>query len=318
MVNQKAKRNINNKHLLFKIVGPVVAILAIHIITQTADCILIAQKPYVLPLGSAHYDNSLEDINLPYLLSINEGDSIDVAINSEASLVINLNRPVPQDVSVFVSVFSGPNLITFERGNATASNYTITYDTNTFGDRNIKFKTNAGAGHAEIVCKIVKQPANITIDDSSAYISVNISKDWKLNIVINIVGWIYFFAWSASFYFQVILNYQRKSVIGLNFDFLALNFVGFTCYSIYNFTFLFSDSVRREYYKKYTFSRIPVEYNDLFFALHALLLTSITVIQCFIYEVSCYFILVSIDEPSCMMRRLTVVINSQNYREVNK
>ena len=34
-----------------------------------------------------------------------------------------------------------------------------------------------------------------------------------------IFGWIYFAAWSISFYGQVIENYRRSSVSGLNFDF---------------------------------------------------------------------------------------------------
>ena len=34
--------------------------------------------------------------------------------------------------------------------------------------------------------------------------------------------------------FQVILNFRRKSVVGLSFDFLAYNFLGFFAYSVYN------------------------------------------------------------------------------------
>jgi cystinosin len=30
------------------------------------------------------------------------------------------------------------------------------------------------------------------------------------DILAGITGWIYFFAWSISFYPQIILNYQRK------------------------------------------------------------------------------------------------------------
>lgn len=41
-----------------------------------------------------------------------------------------------------------------------------------------------------------------------------------------VIGWIYFVAWSISFYPQAIENFRRKSVIGLNFDFLALNLTG--------------------------------------------------------------------------------------------
>ena len=58
---------------------------------------------------------------------------------------------------------------------------------------------------------------------------------WKpLNIIIAIVGWIYFVAWSISFYPQIIENFRRRSVVGLNFDFLAYNLTGFLAYGIFN------------------------------------------------------------------------------------
>ncbi|VDK53168.1 unnamed protein product [Cylicostephanus goldi] len=59
-----------------------------------------------------------------------------------------------------------------------------------------------------------------------------------------IVGWAYFTAWSISFYPQILLNIQRKSVIGLNFDFLALNIVGFAAYSAYNLFMYLSKTVQ--------------------------------------------------------------------------
>ena len=51
--------------------------------------------------------------------------------------------------------------------------------------------------------------------------------------ICSIIGWIYFFAWSISFYPQVILNFKRKSTEGLNLDFIILNIVGFLCYGFY-------------------------------------------------------------------------------------
>jgi uncharacterized protein with PQ loop repeat len=240
----------------------------------------------------------------PYKLTINERDGISVGINSRSAVTINLNKAIPEPITVVVKVNSGPNLIVFDVNetltgtdhipspvtfkNETPSQYTVEYPANMFGDRLVHFHTTDFAGHAEIVCRVQKQPNNksIVIDDSTAFTSVNIYRVWNLNVLIQIVGWIYFFAWSASFYFQVILNYRRKSVVGLNFDFLMLNLLGFACYSIYNLTLLFSYHVQQEYYKRYTYSRIPVEYNDLFFALHAFLITLVTVVQCFIYEVS--------------------------------
>ncbi|KAA3675636.1 cystinosin [Paragonimus westermani] len=48
------------------------------------------------------------------------------------------------------------------------------------------------------------------------------------------VGWMYFVAWTISFYPQVFLNWKRKSVVGFNLDFLCLNLVGFLVYSVFN------------------------------------------------------------------------------------
>lgn len=246
--------------------------------------------------------NLHDDESVPYKISITEGDYVNVKANSKSFITVDLNRPIPEPVVINVLVYSGPGLISFDKHQGKLeslsyleselhdhqdTNVTITFEPNTFGQRLVKFSTTKKAGHAEIVCRVIDPPqTKYHIDDTSAYISVNIGKDENLDIIISIVGWMYFFAWSLSFYFQVVLNYQRKSVIGLNFDFLALNLLGFSCYSIYNFSFLFSREVRKDYYQRNAYKRIPVEYNDLFFALHAFLLTLITVAQCFIYEVS--------------------------------
>ena len=89
-----------------------------------------------------------------------------------------------------------------------------------------------------------------------AFVRVNVIHSHLVNVISSIVGWIYFFAWSISFYPQIYENWKRKryfrifalifspilfanfslsfSVIGLNFDFLALNVIGFVLYSSFN------------------------------------------------------------------------------------
>ena len=88
-----------------------------------------------------------------------------------------------------------------------------------------------------------------------------------------IFGWIYFFAWSISFYGQVIENYRRGSVSGLNFDFEIYNLVGFTTYTIYNIRGYIDDNLGTG----------TVQIQDIFFACHALLLTIVTLIQILYY-----------------------------------
>uniref|UniRef100_A0A7S3A1P0 Cystinosin n=1 Tax=Rhodosorus marinus TaxID=101924 RepID=A0A7S3A1P0_9RHOD len=96
-------------------------------------------------------------------------------------------------------------------------------------------------------------------------------------------GWIYFFAWSLSFYPQCILNYRKKSVRGLSLDYVLLNVTGFFCYSLFTTLLHWSGRVRASYIARYG---IPpqVEFNDIIFAVHGLCLCVITFVQCLIYD----------------------------------
>ncbi|RUS75383.1 hypothetical protein EGW08_016845 [Elysia chlorotica] len=100
----------------------------------------------------------------------------------------------------------------------------------------------------------------------------------------SVLGWMYFTAWTMSFYPQVIINWRRKSVIGYSFDFVAFNFTGFVAYACFNTGLYWIPEIKAEYYKKHPEGVAPVELNDVFFSLHAFAITSVTVIQCIIYE----------------------------------
>ncbi|KHJ83353.1 PQ loop repeat protein [Oesophagostomum dentatum] len=76
------------------------------------------------------------------------------------------------------------------------------------------------------------------------YVEVTVLKSSLVATLVIVVGWAYFTAWSVSFYPQILLNIQRKSVIGLNFDFLVLNIVGFLAYSAYNLFMYFDRNVQ--------------------------------------------------------------------------
>ncbi|CAG9530497.1 unnamed protein product [Cercopithifilaria johnstoni] len=118
----------------------------------------------------------------------------------------------------------------------------------------------------------------------SAFVTVKVVHSKLLSVGVFITGWIYFVAWSASFYPQIILNFTRKSVVGLNFDFLLLNIIGFTCYTLYNVLMYFNTYIQKLYHHNYPHSLIPVLFNDVVFATHALLACLITAFQCFLYE----------------------------------
>ncbi|KAI2659454.1 Cystinosin [Labeo rohita] len=105
-----------------------------------------------------------------------------------------------------------------------------------------------------------------------------------LFIINQIIGWIYFVAWSVSFYPQAYENWKRRSVVGLSFDFLALNLTGFIAYSVFNVGLFWVTYIQEEFLKKDPNGVIPVDANDVFFSLHALLLTLVYVCQCAMYE----------------------------------
>jgi len=167
----------------------------------------------------------------------------------------------------------------FEDGNpsllAPLPNLTITSDTNI----SITLVPQQ-AGHTDVV---ILSNCNTT-DTSQAFVRVEVTKSDGISLASTIIGIIYTVAWSVSFYPQIIENFRRKSVIGLNFDFLGLNIVGFTLYGIYNIVLFWNDSVQDQYLNRYPRGVIPVQPNDVFFPIHAVFACTVTIIQCFIYE----------------------------------
>lgn len=90
---------------------------------------------------------------------------------------------------------------------------------------------------------------------------------------------------SVSFYPQVISNFKRKSTAGLSPDFCVLNVIGFACYTIYTASFYWSPTVRELYKERYGPDKeITVQSNDVAFAIHALVLSSLTVSQILYYN----------------------------------
>lgn len=117
-------------------------------------------------------------------------------------------------------------------------------------------------------------------------------------ILSSVLGWTYFLAWSISFYPQAILNWRRRSVVGLSLDYVWLNALGFLCYSIYSVAFLSSRHLRREYRHRQHALVFPagtplpladdaedtgplVRVNDACFAIHALLITLFILAQAY-------------------------------------
>ncbi|XP_030583822.1 cystinosin [Archocentrus centrarchus] len=105
-----------------------------------------------------------------------------------------------------------------------------------------------------------------------------------LSVISQVIGWIYFLAWSVSFYPQALENWRRKSVVGLNFDFLALNLTGFIAYSVFNIGLFWIPYIKEEFLKRNPNGINPVNANDVFFSLHAVLLCLVYISQAAVYE----------------------------------
>ena len=137
---------------------------------------------------------------------------------------------------------------------------------------NITFKKQSSDDQSRVIIINGRYQGHIVLTGQSPQVNMSMSNDFLLidiarsrflNFLTQLVGWIYFFAWSISFYPQIILNFRRQSVTGLNFDFLALNLIGHSCYSIYNLCLYTSHDIQRQYYAKHPHGILPVLLNDV-------------------------------------------------------
>ena len=129
------------------------------------------------------------------------------------------------------------------------------------------------------------------ISDFNLFFKITIGNSRGLIITSVIVGWAYFLAWSICSYPQIFLNFKRKSVIGLSFDFLALNIVGHVSYTIFNVCFYFGEFFQKEYFARFSHGQTPVLLNDVFSTAHGVLVYIIIILQCFVYQVKDFCLL---------------------------
>uniref|UniRef100_A0A182N5M6 Cystinosin homolog n=1 Tax=Anopheles dirus TaxID=7168 RepID=A0A182N5M6_9DIPT len=136
-------------------------------------------------------------------------------------------------------------------------------------------------GQFDLVAEVL--PTGL-IDDAAAFIRVTVANSQPIIVISNVIGWIYFAAWTVSFWPQMIVNYRRQSVVGLSFDFLTLNLVGHSVYATFNCALFWSGFIEQEYLDRNPRGLNPVLANDVAFSIHATIATLLTVAQCFIYE----------------------------------
>ncbi|GER33303.1 PQ-loop repeat family protein [Striga asiatica] len=107
----------------------------------------------------------------------------------------------------------------------------------------------------------------------------------QLKVLYNVFGWVAFVSWSICFYPQILLNYRRKSVAGLNLDYALLNMVKQLAYLIYNVSILFSPTVKKQYHRKFGDDKmLPVAQSDLAFSIHVVLVSAFSMYQIAIYD----------------------------------
>lgn len=95
----------------------------------------------------------------------------------------------------------------------------------------------------------------------------------------SVVGWIYFFSWTFSFYPQIYQNFVRKSSLGLAADKILFDVLGFSCLSVYSIALFGVPYVRQLYEDRNSGNSPKVQINDVCFAVHALLMTFVQIGQ---------------------------------------
>ena len=185
--------------------------------------------------------------------------SIDVTVGDKTTVHVSLlpspNRTYPVTIEFLYDNETEPNKFYIEKLPNIQFNKTFTNETEVIDI----IVTGRHEGHLVVTAK----SAEVNISISDTFLLIDVSRSKILGIFIQIVGWIYFAAWSISFYPQIILNFQRRSVIGLNFDFLALNMLGHSCYTVFNVALYFSKDVQDQYFAKHAHGVLPVLLNDV-------------------------------------------------------
>ncbi|KAM7363537.1 lysosomal cystine transporter cystinosin isoform 3-T3 [Cochliomyia hominivorax] len=204
-------------------------------------------------------------------LSVSTHD-ITVLINNTKTVNVYVNDQLEEDVTVFLRP-QHDNLVLitplqFEFLAHGKTNQTVSV-------------TGLKPGHLEVTADSLPKEEWIV---KNVFLRITVANSEAIIYTSLIFGWIYFVAWSVSFYPQIWINYRRKSVIGLNFDFVFLNLLGFTLYSIFNCGLYWIPEIQAEYTNRYPRGMNPVMLNDVVFSLHAMFATLLTIYQCFAYE----------------------------------
>lgn len=118
-----------------------------------------------------------------------------------------------------------------------------------------------------------------------AYIRVHVATHKTLLYLTKVFGWLYFVAWSISYYPQVWRAWQSGNVHRMNINQLALDFVGNCLYLLYNTVHYWSWANWDEYEIHFNSGLNPVKANDVAFSIHTVIFQIILISQCCMYNV---------------------------------
>uniref|UniRef100_A0A0K0DXN9 Cystinosin homolog n=1 Tax=Strongyloides stercoralis TaxID=6248 RepID=A0A0K0DXN9_STRER len=202
---------------------------------------------------------------------------INIKVNNYENIIFKANISQNTNISF---------LLTYNKKfvNVLPSNFTLTHM------NNVKIIKIEGVNLKSIsYINVTAFKINSTNNDSSqiidnSFLRIRVFQSYIIETLVIISGWIYFAMWSFSFYPQIFLNFKRKSVTGLNFDYLLINIIGFVCYTIYNVFMFWHPVIEEQYQQKYERSLNPVLLNDVIFSIHTLFISTIIIIQCFFFE----------------------------------
>jgi len=192
-------------------------------------------------------------------------------INENGTFSVSLSQPANEDFTIWFNYTDGNNLYELPNDRVIRNG--------TKGDLGYVARARA-AGHTTVIVNATPP----LLKTKNAFVRVGVYKVHGWVVVSSVIGWLYFICWSVSFYPQIIENFKRKSVVGLNFDFLGLNITGFIAYAVFNIGLRYVREVQMEYHSIHPTGVIPVEVNDVVFAVHAVFATAVTIGQCFIYD----------------------------------
>uniref|UniRef100_A0A1Y1KQI1 Cystinosin n=1 Tax=Photinus pyralis TaxID=7054 RepID=A0A1Y1KQI1_PHOPY len=134
-------------------------------------------------------------------------------------------------------------------------------------------------GRAEVVAKL----SNGTGLDTVSMTVIVYKKEYLCKVSM-MVGWVYFFAWSMSYYPQVRINHLRQSVIGPHIDYFVFSFLGIAFYALFNVVLYLVKEVQDEYLRRFPGSLIPVRLNDVLYSVHGTFMSLVIVGQFIKYE----------------------------------